>query len=133
VLALTYGAGLRVSRLSARLASRTFYYVLSINAGDFSGLAAPGTARLDYDTRYMKDEPSKPSVQFGLKSLLMGFVWLAFILGICVQYQRTTMKQRAIREELNAAGFWPVAPPGGPAISRVHRSGAAVRQSAVSP
>ena len=81
----------------------------------------------------MKDSPSKPPVQFGLKSLLMGFIWLAFILGICVQYQRTTMKQRAIRDELNAAGFWPVAPPGGPAISRVQRPGPSVPQSASSP
>jgi len=81
----------------------------------------------------MKDSPSKPPVQFGLKSLLVGFIWLAFILGICVQYQRTTMKQRAIRDELNAAGFWPVAPPGGPAISRMQRSGSAVPRSAASP
>ena len=81
----------------------------------------------------MKDSPSKRPVQFGLKSLLMGFVWLAFILGICVQYQRTTMKQRAIREELNAAGFWPLAPPGGPAISRAQRSTPPAPQSAASP
>jgi len=81
----------------------------------------------------MKDSPSKPPVQFGLKSLLMGFMWLAFILGICVQYQRATMKQRAIRDELNAAGFWPVAPPGGPAISRVGGSRPVAPQSAASP
>ena len=81
----------------------------------------------------MKNSPSKEPVQFGLKSMLMGFIWLAFILGICVQYQRTTMKQRAIREELNAAGFWPLAPPGGPAISRVQRSSPAAPQSAASP
>lgn len=81
----------------------------------------------------MKDSPSKRPVQFGLKSLLMGFVWLAFILGICVQYQRTTMKQRAIRDELNAAGFWPLAPPGGPAISRVHRSQPSAPPNAASP
>ena len=81
----------------------------------------------------MKDSPIKPPVQFGLKSLLMGFIWLAFILGICVQYQRTTLKQRAIRDELNAAGFWPVAPPGGPAISRIQRSRPSGPQSASSP
>ena len=81
----------------------------------------------------MTHNPSKPPAQFGLKSLLMGFVWLAFILGICVQYQRTTMKQRAIRDQLNAAGFWPLAPPGGPAVSRLNRPRPPVPQPAASP
>jgi hypothetical protein len=80
----------------------------------------------------MTDSSSKPPVQFGLKSLLMGFVWLAFILGICVQYQRTTMKQRAIRDQLNAAGFWQVAPPGGPPVSRVNRPRKPTSQPAAS-
>ncbi len=81
----------------------------------------------------MSDSPSKPRVQFGLKSMLMGFIWLAFILGICVQYQRTTMKQRAIRDQLNAAGFWQIAPPGGPPISRVNRPLQPAAQPAASP
>jgi hypothetical protein len=61
---------------------------------------------------------NKPALQFSLRSLLMGFIWLAFLLGICVQYQRTSAKQRELIERIRAAGAWPIAPGGAPPISQ---------------
>ena len=61
---------------------------------------------------------NKPALQFSLRSLLMGFIWLAFLLGICVQYQRTSAKQRALIERIRAAGAWPITPGGAPPISQ---------------
>jgi hypothetical protein len=53
---------------------------------------------------------NKTSLQFSLRSLLMGFIWLAFLLGICVQYQRTSAKQRELIGRIRAAGAWPITP-----------------------
>jgi len=65
---------------------------------------------------------NKSSAQFSLRSLLMGFIWLAFLLGICVQHQRTSAKQRETIQRLKAAGVWPATHLGAAAVSRPHRS-----------
>jgi len=69
----------------------------------------------------MSQTANHPPLQFRLKSLLMGVVWLAFLLGICVQYQRASMKQRQAVDRLKAAGFWHAAPPGGRTITYYNR------------
>ena len=69
----------------------------------------------------MPADMNKPYAQFSLRSLLMGFIWLAFLLAICVQHQRATVRQRETIERLKAAGVWPAARAAGRPMSQPKR------------
>lgn len=48
--------------------------------------------------------------QFQLRSVLAAITWLALILAVCVQHQRTSTQQREAREHLMSVGFPPLGP-----------------------
>jgi hypothetical protein len=48
--------------------------------------------------------------QFQLRSVLAAITWLALVLAVCVQHQRTSARQREVREHLMSDGFPPLFP-----------------------
>ncbi len=48
--------------------------------------------------------------QFKLRSVLAATTWLALVLAVCVQHQRTSTRQRELKEQLMSVGFPPLGP-----------------------
>jgi hypothetical protein len=48
--------------------------------------------------------------QFRLRSVLAAITWLALVLAVCVQHQRTSTRQREIKEQLISVGIPPLGP-----------------------
>jgi hypothetical protein len=55
----------------------------------------------------METAQKRTRVQFRLRSVLMGMMWFALILAICVKHQTAATRHRQALESLRAAGMLP--------------------------